>query len=136
MSTSYGNTIPIFASGKKLKKIVGGIVTDSTPLGEPLDPDSCTVFALLQLFASGDELERIAGYYRAGKRDGEPFGYGHAKQMLAERIESTFAKARARRDQLAAEPEIVERVLVASAAKARVIARETIQRCKRAVGLA
>jgi tryptophanyl-tRNA synthetase len=136
MSTSYGNTIPIFASGKKLKKIVGGIVTDSTPLGEPLDPDSCTVFALLQLFASGDELERIAGYYRAGKRDGEPFGYGHAKQMLAERIESTFAKARARRDQLAAEPEIVEQVLVASAAKARAIARETIERCKRAVGLA
>ncbi len=47
MSKSYGNTIPIFARGKKLKKIVGSIVTDSKDFTkEPLDPDTCNVFAL------------------------------------------------------------------------------------------
>ncbi|MEO0716034.1 MAG: tryptophan--tRNA ligase, partial [Planctomycetota bacterium] len=60
MSKSYGNTIPIFLSGKKLKKRVAGVVTDSKSLGDPLDPDTCNVFALLKLFVQGEELEQIA----------------------------------------------------------------------------
>ncbi len=136
MSTSYGNTIPLFESGKKLKKIVGGIVTDSTPLGQPLDPDKCNVFALLKLFAAPDELERIRGWYRSGKRDGEDFGYGHAKMLLAELIEKHFAPARARREQLLAHPEQVDEVLRRSAERARTHARATLARCKRACGLA
>jgi tryptophanyl-tRNA synthetase len=135
MSTSYGNTLPLFESGKKLKKLVGAIVTDSTPLGTPLDPDKCNVFSLLKLFAAPDELERIRGYYRAGKRDGEDFGYGHAKMLLAEHIEKHFAPARARRDELLAHPERVDEVLRRSGERARVHARATLERCKRACGL-
>src|SRR5580704_13290762 len=41
MSKSYGNTIDVFAEGKALEKSVMGIKTDSTPLGQPLDPDTC-----------------------------------------------------------------------------------------------
>jgi len=135
MSTSYGNTVPIFASGKKLRKILGGIVTDSTPLGQPLDPDRCTVFKLLSLFASPAELEKIAGYYRAGKRDDQPFGYGHAKQLLADYMEKRFEAARAKRDELERTPEVVEQVLTRSAARARAIAQQTLHDCKRACGL-
>ncbi len=135
MSTSYGNTIPLFESGKKLKKLVGGIVTDSTPLGEPLDPERCNVFALLKLFAAPDELERIAGWYRSGERDGEPFGYGHAKLLLGDHIERHFAAGRARRAELLAAPEKVEMTLLASAERARTAARATLDRCKRACGL-
>ncbi len=135
MSTSYGNTIPVFASGKKLKKLLGGIVTDSTPLGEPLATDRCNVFALMKLFATGDELDRIASCYEAGKRDGEPFGYGHAKLLLGQLIERHFAEARAKLDTYQAHPELVEEVLVKSAARARGEARRTLERCKRACGL-
>jgi tryptophanyl-tRNA synthetase len=135
MSTSYGNTIPLFASGKKLKKLLGGIVTDSTPLGEPLATDGCHVFALTKLFAAGEDLDQIASYYEAGKRDGEPFGYGHAKALLGELIDRSFAAARARLDTYEAHPERVEEVLVKSAVRAREEARVTLERCKRACGL-
>jgi tryptophanyl-tRNA synthetase len=135
MSTSYGNTLPLFESGKRLKKLVGGIVTDSTELGAPLDPERCNVFALLKLFASAEDLERLAGYYRAGSRDGEPFGYGHAKLVLAEHIDRHFAEARARREELLAHPERVDAVLQRGAARARATARATLDRCKRACGL-
>ena len=135
MSTSYGNTLPLFESGKKLKKLVGGIVTDSTELGQPLTPERCNVFALLRLFAPADELDRIDAYYRSGLRDGEPFGYGHAKLLLAEYIEHHFSAARVRREELQAHPERVEDVLRRSALRARATARATLDRCKRACGL-
>jgi len=135
MSKSYGNAIPMFESGKKLRKLCGKIVTDSTPLGEPLNHDACNVFALLKLFCDEDELERVAGYYKAGQRDGEPFGYGHAKVMLAEKIDSHFAPARERRQYLVEHPEEVEQALQNAAKRARAVARATVDRCKRACGL-
>jgi tryptophanyl-tRNA synthetase len=136
MSKSYGNAITIFDSGKSLKKRCGQIVTDSTPLGQPLTIENNTVLKLLQLFCDRAEMATIEGYYAAGQRDGQPFGYGHAKVMLAEKIDAFFADARARREQLIKDPQQVEAVLARSAEKARVIARATIDRCRRAVGLA
>lgn len=136
MSTSYGNTLPLFESGKRLKKLVGGIVTDSTALGEALDPERCNVFALLKLFLDATELERVREHYRTARRDGEPFGYGHAKLMLADCIERHFAPARARREHLLQHPEEVEAVLRRSAERARIAARATLERCKTACGLA
>jgi tryptophanyl-tRNA synthetase len=135
MSTSYGNIIPIFGRTKQLRKAVGAIVTDSTPLGQPMSSDGCNVFALLKLFASADELEQIASYYASGRRDGEPFGYGHAKQILAAHIERKFAAANEERERLLAQPDRVQDVLRRSAARAREVARATIERCKRATGL-
>src|SRR4029077_3449836 len=77
MSKSYGNTIDIFAEGKPLEKTVMAIKTDSTPMGQPLNPDTCTVFALYSLFASDDEKAALAAQYRAGS-----IGYGGAKKLL------------------------------------------------------
>jgi tryptophanyl-tRNA synthetase len=135
MSKSYGNTIPLFASGKKLKKLVGKVVTGSTPLGDPLPVEGDNVLGLLALFCRENELEAIRGWYRAGARDGEPFGYGHAKQLLAAKIDEHFAPARARREELLAHPERVEEALRRSADKARVLARQTLDDCLRATGL-
>lgn len=135
MSKSYGNLIPLFESGKKLKKIVGQVVTDSTPLGEPLTVEGNNVYALLELFCGADELAEIRGWFEAGARDGQPFGYGHAKQLLAQKIEAHFADARARREHYLAHPEQVEAILKGSASKARALARQTIDSCKRACGL-
>ena len=71
------------------------------------------------LFCDEEELARIAGFYRAGSRDAQPFGYGHAKQLLAGHIETFFAPARARYEHLRAHPEEVDAVLERSAARAR-----------------
>ncbi|NVB40638.1 tryptophan--tRNA ligase [Pseudenhygromyxa sp. WMMC2535] len=135
MSKSYGNTLPLFASGKQLKKAVGAVVTDSTALGEPLTVEGNNVYALLELFCEADELAEIRGYFEAGRRGDDPFGYGHAKQLLAAKISEHFADARERREHYQAHPEEVEAVLQRSAERARAIARETLDACKRACGL-
>lgn len=132
MSKSYGNTIPIFASGKKLKKITGGIVTDSTDYtSEPLDPEGCTVFALYDLFASDEEKAAMRRSY-IEDRD---FGYGHAKMALRAKIDAAFAEARERRAALEKEPQRVEAILMAGAEKARALARETLKEMREACGL-
>ncbi|MEM9694475.1 MAG: tryptophan--tRNA ligase [Myxococcota bacterium] len=136
MSTSYGNTIPLFETGKKLRKLVGRIVTDSTPLGEPLNPDGCTVLALLELFFENERMKEVIGYYETGHRDGEPFGYGHAKLLLAEAIETHFAAARERMAHYESHPEEVEAVLEHCGREARKTARATIDRCRRVCGIA
>jgi tryptophanyl-tRNA synthetase len=92
MSKSYGNTIEIFAEGKALHSSVMRVVTDSTPVEAPKDPDKDNVFALYSLFATQAEREALAARYRAGG-----LGYGDAKKMLIETIATHFAPARARR---------------------------------------
>lgn len=140
MSKSYGNTIDIFAEGKALKSSVMAIVTDSTPLDEPKNPDTCHVFALLKLFARADELTELESRYRdpmrgADERKGRAFGFGDAKVALATLIDEYFAEARARRKVLAADPGAVEAVLVAGAKRARAEARKTLALLRDAVGM-
>ncbi len=135
MSKSYGNAIPIFATGKALKKLVGRIVTGPTPLGEPLPIEGDNVLALLDLFLDAARREEVRSWYRAGARDGQPFGYGHAKQYLAEVMEQRFAAAHRRREELIADPSIVDRVLEDGARRARVIATAVLERCRVACGL-
>src|ERR1700722_13840197 len=99
MSKSYHNTIDIFAEGKALEKTVMGIKTDSTPLGQPLNPDTCNVYTLFSLFATPAEKEALAVDYRAGK-----IGYGHAKELLKAKIDGYFAPYRDRRRELVRDP--------------------------------
>jgi tryptophanyl-tRNA synthetase len=130
MSKSYNNTIDLFAEGKPLQKTVMSIVTDSTPVEAPKDPERCNVFALYSLFASEEEKTALAGRYRTGG-----MGYGEAKKMLLEKINSYFAPARQRRKQLAANPEEVEAILRRGAQRARDEARKTMALVRQAVGM-
>ena len=130
MSKSYGNTIGIFDEGKELKKKVMSIVTDSTPLDEPKDPDSCNVFALIQLFADEERQQEIAEQYRAGG-----YGYGHAKQELLGLIKDYFAEARARRKELEQRPDYVRDVLREGANAARAKAEPILEQVREATGL-
>ena len=130
MSKSYGNTIGIFDEGKDLKKKVMSIVTDSTPLEEPKDPDTCNVFALIRLFADDDKREEVAAAYRAGG-----YGYGHAKKELLGLITDHFAEARERRHELAAKPDYVLDVLREGGKKGREQAERHMQAIREATGL-
>lgn len=140
MSKSYGNTIEIFAEGKPLEKSVMGVVTDSTPVDQPKNPDTCNAFALYKLFATQVEQAELAALYReplrgSESRAGRPFGYGDAKKMLLGKIDAYFATARERRKQLARDPGYVEEVLTAGAKRARAAAQITLQLVRQSVGM-
>lgn len=130
MSKSYGNTIPIFASGADLKKRVMSIVTDPSPLEAPKNPESCTVFRIYQLLATEVEATEMAERYQAGG-----FGYGAAKRLLLERIEDSFSGARHHFQRLIARPQEVEDALQLGAVRARNIARVVLDRARTACGL-
>jgi tryptophanyl-tRNA synthetase len=130
MSKSYGNTIDIFAEGKALEKTVMSIKTDSTPLGQPLNPETCNVYALYSLFATEEEKAALAADYRAGK-----IGYGGAKKLLKGKVDGYFAAAREKRKQLAQQPDHVEDVLRQGARKARAEAQKTMALVREAAGM-
>ena len=130
MSKSYGNTIGIFDEGAELKRKVMGIVTDSTPLEEPKDPDTCNVFALIRLFAPDADRARIADAYRAGG-----YGYGHAKKELLGFIRDRFAEARERRRDLARRPDDVMDILREGGRAGRERASVTMEAVRSATGL-
>ncbi|MDZ7715357.1 MAG: tryptophan--tRNA ligase [Balneolaceae bacterium] len=130
MSKSYGNTIGIFDEGKVLKKKVMSIETDSTPLEEPKDPDSCNVFALIKLFADKKTQEEIAGKYREGG-----YGYGHAKKELLGMIEDYFAEARDKRKELERDLDYVMDVLKEGGKKARERAETVMEPIREATGI-
>ena len=130
MSKSYGNTIELFGDPKAAKKRIMSIVTDSTPLVAPKNPDTCNVFALYKLFATPEQAADLAARYRAGN-----FGYGTAKKELASLFENVFAPLREKRAALAARPDEVEDILRDGAARARAVARQTLAAARRAVGL-
>ena len=131
MSKSYNNIIEIFGEGKAVRQKFMRMVTDSTPMEEPKDPEKCNVFALYKLIATPEEVEEMRRRYLAGG-----MGYGHAKQALYDKYTEYFAEMRERRKELVAKPEMVEDVLRDGANRARKVARVTLDRVRKAVGLA
>jgi tryptophanyl-tRNA synthetase len=130
MSKSYGNTIEIFAEGKPLEKVVMGIKTDSTPMGQPLNPEGDNVFALYSIFASDAERAEMADQYRSGK-----IGYGGAKKALRAKIDAYFGPFRDKRKELARDLATVEDILRAGAKRARAEAEATMALVRAATGL-
>jgi tryptophanyl-tRNA synthetase len=129
MSKSYDNVIPAFSEPKALRKLVMKIVTDSTPVEDPKDPDNDNVFALFRLFASAAEAAALAGRYRAGG-----MGYGEAKQELFEVLERELGPARERYDEWMANPQSIDEILDAGAERARELATPLMERLRDAVG--
>ncbi len=131
MSKSYGNTIEIFGEEKPLRKKIMGLVMDSRTPQEPKpDADKNIAVQLLKLLAPTEEAKSIEDRLRAGG-----LGYGDLKKSLFEHYWNYFATARARRAELAANPNHVESILAESAEKARALARKVLARARLAAGL-
>ena len=130
MSKSYGNTIEIFSEEPLLRKRIMSIVTDSTPVEEPKEPETCNVFQLYRLFASPDETKTLADLYRNGG-----MGYATAKQMLFEKINAQFKPYREKRKALQGERRQVEQILKEGAEKARYHAIKTMDKVRRKTGI-
>jgi tryptophanyl-tRNA synthetase len=131
MSKSYGNTIEIFGDEKVLRKRIMGIVMDSRLPAEPKpDADKNIAIQLLKLLAP----KAVALDYENRLREGG-LGYGDLKKALFEYYWSTFAEARVKRAELAANPDYVEAVLKEGATKARDVASDVIKRARKACGI-
>ncbi len=130
MSKSYNNTIEIFMDEKALQKRCNKIVTDSTPLGEPLNPDSCNVFAIASLFLSEEEKEELKSRYRSGKE-----GYGALKKYLKELIWRYFEPAREKREYYLCHKDEVMDILDMGAKRAKAIAQAKMEEVREAVGI-
>lgn len=130
MSKSYGNTIPLFAPDKEVKKAIMGVVTDSTPVASPKDPERCNVFQLLRLFLPEAEQQRLAERYRRG---GE--GYGVFKALLLEQFHAHLDPLRRRREELAGNLDHVQAVLRQGAERARAVAGDVLGAVQRACGV-
>ena len=131
MSKSYDNTIEIFGDEKALRKKIMGITMDSRTPQEPKpDADQNLAVQLLKLVASPELANQYLERLRAGG-----FGYGDLKKALFENYWNYFAAARARRAELSANLDHVEKILSEGAAKARSLAQKVLRRARTACGL-
>lgn len=131
MSKSYGNTIPLFFERETVKKKIMSIVSDSTPLEEPKDPESSLVYRLYAMMAPKDRAEAMAGKLRAGG-----YGWGHAKKELIELFHEQFDEKAKVYDHLMANRGELDAVFAKGAERARAKAGATLDRAKKALGLA
>jgi tryptophanyl-tRNA synthetase len=130
MSKSYGNNIDIFGDEKEMRKRVMSIVTDSTPVEAPKDPDKSTIVQLYSLFASKDEIENMRERFKKGGT-----GYGDFKKELFEKLWKYFAPMRKRREEIQRDKSYTDNVLAKGAVRANEIADQVMARVRKAVGL-
>ncbi|MCB5246611.1 MAG: tryptophan--tRNA ligase [Candidatus Cloacimonetes bacterium] len=130
MSKSYGNTIPMFAPEKELRKLVMRIVTNSQGVDEPKDPATCTIFSLYRNFASPEQVENLRRRYLAGG-----MGWGHAKQELFEVMNAALAPLRERYAELMSAPEEISRILETGSAQASELAARKIKELRAVIGM-
>jgi tryptophanyl-tRNA synthetase len=130
MSKSYGNTIDIFDEPAVLKKKIMSLKTDSAPVEAPKDPDASHLFQLFRLFAPEPETLEMRRLFLEGGA-----AYGEVKKRTAELAIDYFAEAREKRKDLLAHPAQVREILDAGAARARSLARVTLDRAREACGV-
>ena len=128
MSKSYDNTIPLMTPEKELKKKIMRIITDSKTPEESKDPEESTIFHLYKHFATDAEIAEFADMFRRGG-----MGYGTAKTILFEKINTSLGAVRAEYERLMANKHEIDAVLDNGAALARKIADRMMTRVKKAV---
>jgi len=129
MSKSYGNTIPLFESGKRLRKSINRIRTNLLEPGEPKDPDDSTVFRIWEAFADPARTAEMREAFAAG------IAWGEAKKKLFELIDDELSPARERYRALLDDPSHIENELRAGAVRAREVASATLAEVREAVGI-
>jgi tryptophanyl-tRNA synthetase len=131
MSKSYNNTIDVFLPDKELKKQVMSIITDSTPLEEPKNPDTCHVFKIYTLIATEEQIATMRANYLGGN-----YGYGHAKNELFELIKVKFAKEREIFNYYMTNLPELDKKLVEGENKAKAVAKKVLDKVRFKLGFA
>ena len=129
MSKSQGNIINIFLSDKQLRKQIMKIKTDSTPLEDPKNPDTCNLFSLYKLIASENQIVEMKANYEGGN-----YGYGHAKQAFYELLITEYSSEREQYNYFMNNLEEIDKALTIGAEKARVVATDVLKRVRQKLG--
>jgi len=129
MSKSKGNIIDIFLADKQLRKQIMKIQTDSTPLEEPKNPDTCNLFNLYKLVASEDEIAQMRSNYLGGN-----YGYGHAKQAFYELLTEKFKDEREKYHYYMSNLKEIDEILLQGAEKAHLVADAVLKRVRQKLG--
>ena len=129
MSKSYNNFIDIFLSDKALRKQIMKIETDSTPIEEPKNCESCNAFALYALLADEVQIAKMKTNYAT-----PGYGYGHAKQALFELICEKFKTERSRFNELMENTDELDRQLAIGAEKAKAVISGVVAKVKSKTG--
>ncbi len=130
MSKSYGNIIEIFGAEKKIRKKIMSIITDSTPVEDPKDPNQSIIIDLFNLVGSTEDVEVMKSDFLKGG-----IGYGDFKKRLFEAFWDYFQPMRQKRDELSEDLNYVDNVLQTGAEKAREAAKLTLKRARKACGI-
>ena len=129
MSKSKNNIIDIFSDDRSLKKQIMKIQTKSLSVDEPKDPNECNIFKLYKLIADEENVKNLSTRYIKGK-----IGYGESKEILYNEILNKFAKNREKFCELMDNKELVEKLLISGAKKARVQAQKVLKRVRASIG--
>jgi len=128
MSKSYNNTIQLFTDEKTLQKTINRIVTDSRLPGEPKDPE-CTLSNLYSLFADKSTTEEFKNKLING------LGWGDAKKELFNVMNNVLSPMREKYNYYYNNPKIVEEILQKGAERARILARKTLEKVRKKIGV-
>jgi tryptophanyl-tRNA synthetase len=129
MSKSAGNFIDVFLDDKALRKQIMSIESDSTPMEEPKNPDTCKTFAIYKLLANATQIETMRANYLGGN-----YGYGHAKQALFELICEKFKTEREKYNHYISNPAEVDALLKVGAQKAQEVANGVLHKVRVKLG--
>ncbi len=131
MSKSYGNQIDLADPPEAIREKVRTMITDPKRIrfADPGHPEQCNVCQWYKTFAPG-EYDEIAEKCREAK-----WGCTDCKKRLAEILVEHLAGPRARREELEAHPERLDAILADGAARARAVARTTLDEVRERVGL-
>jgi len=130
MSKSYGNTVELFLEEGSLKKKIMGIQTDSTPMESPKPLEGSAILGIYRHVASPADYAAMEADFISGG-----IGYGDFKKRLLSAVRDYFAPMRQRRDEFAADPAEVDRIIAKGGERASAIAAPVIERLRRAIGL-
>ncbi len=129
MSKSSGNIINLFLPDKQLRKQIMKIKTDSTPLEDPKNPDTCNLFALYKLVASDSQIAEMSAKYKAGN-----YGYGHAKQAFFELLIEKYSEERERYNYFMDNLNEIDKALAIGTKKAKIVAINVLKRVREKIG--
>jgi tryptophanyl-tRNA synthetase len=132
MSKSYGNAIFLSESAEETNKKIMSMVTDvqRPRRTDPGEPDRCVAFTLHRLYTPEEERTRIVKECR-----GAEIGCVDCKKILAKNVVNELAPFRARRAELAAQPELVDQLLADGNRQASAEAAKTMEEVRTAIKL-
>lgn len=129
MSKSYGNTIPVFESQARLRKLINGVKTDSRAPDEPKDPEGSMLFQIYRAFSSSEKVEEMRRRYNEG------IMWGEVKKIVFEELDVFLTAPRERFEYYLNHPREIDALFELGAVRARSIARDTLNAARELVGI-